>query len=70
VVAFRRRGWNPKDYKDWSRRLLAAGEAFVVPTTHKGETVTRFAVVNPETTAADIDSILDTMADELDEPDA
>jgi L-2,4-diaminobutyrate decarboxylase len=61
VVAFRRRGWTPQDYKDWSRRLLTAGEAFVVPTTHEGETVTRFAVVNPETTEADIDSILDTM---------
>jgi L-2,4-diaminobutyrate decarboxylase len=61
VVAFRRRGWAPQDYKDWSDRLLAAGEAFVVPTTHEGETVTRFAVVNPETTEADIDLILDTM---------
>ena len=62
VVAFRRRGWNPQDYKDWSAALLATGEAFVVPTTHEGETVTRFAVVNPETSEADIDSILDTMA--------
>jgi glutamate/tyrosine decarboxylase-like PLP-dependent enzyme len=61
VVAFRRRGWGPHEYKDWSRRLLASGEAFVVPTTHEGETVTRFAVVNPETTEADIDLILDTM---------
>jgi len=61
VVAFRRRGWGPQDYKDWSARLLAAGEAFVVPTTYEGETVTRFAVVNPETTEADIDLILDTM---------
>jgi L-2,4-diaminobutyrate decarboxylase len=63
VVAFRRRGWTPQDYNDWSRRLLAAGEAFVVPTTHEGETVTRFAVVNPETTEADIDAILDSMTD-------
>ena len=61
VVAFRRRGWGTQDYQDWSRRLLATGEAFVVPTTHEGETVTRFAVVNPETTEADIDLILDTM---------
>jgi L-2,4-diaminobutyrate decarboxylase len=61
VVAFRRRGWGAQDYQDWSRRLLATGEAFVVPTTHEGETVTRFAVVNPETTEADIDLILGTM---------
>ena len=62
VVAFRRQGWGPQDYKDWSRRLLAEGSAFVVATTHEGETVTRFAVVNPETTEADIAMILDTMA--------
>jgi L-2,4-diaminobutyrate decarboxylase len=62
VVAFRRQGWGPQDYKDWSGRLLAEGSAFVVSTTHQGETVTRFAVVNPETTEADIAMILDTMA--------
>jgi L-2,4-diaminobutyrate decarboxylase len=62
VVGFRRRGWTPPDYKAWSERLLAAGEAFVVATTHEGETVTRFAVVNPETTEADVVAILDTMA--------
>jgi L-2,4-diaminobutyrate decarboxylase len=61
VLAFRRRGWGPLDYKDWSRQLLADGRAFVVATTHEGETVTRFAVVNPETTEADIAMILDTM---------
>jgi L-2,4-diaminobutyrate decarboxylase len=62
VVAFRRRGWSPADYKAWSQRLLADGEGFVTATTHEGETVTRFAVVNPETTEADITAILDTMA--------
>jgi glutamate/tyrosine decarboxylase-like PLP-dependent enzyme len=62
VVAFRRVGWSPSDYKQWSQRMLLAGEAFVVPTTHAGETVTRFAIVNPETTEADIVAILDSMA--------
>jgi glutamate/tyrosine decarboxylase-like PLP-dependent enzyme len=62
VVAFRRVGWSPQQYKDWSARLLADGEGFVVATTHEGETVTRFAVVNPETSEADIAAILDTMA--------
>ena len=33
-----------------------------MPTTHEGETVTRFAIVNPQTTEADITAILDTMA--------
>jgi L-2,4-diaminobutyrate decarboxylase len=62
VVVFRRIGWTPQQYQVWSDRLLAANFAFVVPTTHEGETVTRFAVVNPRTTKSDINAILDTMA--------
>jgi L-2,4-diaminobutyrate decarboxylase len=62
VVVFRRLGWAPADYYDWSERLLRANFAFVTPTTHEGETVTRFAIVNPRTTEADIATILDTMA--------
>jgi glutamate/tyrosine decarboxylase-like PLP-dependent enzyme len=62
VVVFRRLGWNKENYYAWSDRLLAANFAFVLPTTHYGETVTRFAVVNPRTTEADVALILDTMA--------
>jgi L-2,4-diaminobutyrate decarboxylase len=62
VVVFRRIGWTPQKYQRWSDRLLLANYAFVVPTSHEGETVTRFAIVNPRTTEADISGILDTMA--------
>ncbi len=62
VVVFRRIGWTSAQYQDWSDRLLAANFAFVTPTAHDGETVTRFAIVNPRTTVADIQAILDTMA--------
>jgi L-2,4-diaminobutyrate decarboxylase len=62
VVVYRRTGWGPTDYHAWSARLLKEGTAFVVPTTHEGETVSRFAVVNPATTEDDIDTILETMA--------
>jgi glutamate/tyrosine decarboxylase-like PLP-dependent enzyme len=62
VVGFRRIGWDPATYHAWSRELLARDAGFVVPTTHLGETVTRLAVVNPETTEQDITEILDTMA--------
>jgi L-2,4-diaminobutyrate decarboxylase len=62
VVVFRRIGWTPQQYQVWSDRLLAANFAFVVPTTHDGETVTRFAIVNPRTSKSDINAILDTMA--------
>ena len=62
VVVFRRVGWSAADYQAWSDRMLADEFAFVVPTTHEGETLARFAVVNPATTEDDIRAILDTMA--------
>ena len=62
VVVFRRLGWSPAQYYDWSERLMKANFAFVTPSTHEGETITRFAIVNPRTTEGDISTILDTMA--------
>ena len=50
------------DYQEWSDRLLADQFAFVVPTSHAGETLTRFAIVNPRDHEDDITAILDTMA--------
>ena len=64
VVAFRRIGWDDAQYYAWSRRLLDAGTAFVVPTTHRGETVLRLAIVNPRSTEADVDVVLDSLRDE------
>ena len=62
VVVFRRHGWEPEDYQAWSEEMLREEFAFVVPTSHEGETVARFAIVNPTTTEDDIAAILDTMA--------
>jgi L-2,4-diaminobutyrate decarboxylase len=62
VVVFRRHGWEPEDYQVWSAEMLREELAFVVPTSHEGETVARFAIVNPTTTEDDICAILDTMA--------
>ena len=39
VVVFRRLGWTPAQYADWSDRLMRANFAFVQPTVHDGETV-------------------------------
>ncbi|CAO5157031.1 PLP-dependent enzyme, glutamate decarboxylase [Frankia sp. AiPs1] len=61
VVVFRRRGWTEADYHRWSEGLLRAGFAFVPPTCIDGETVARFAIVNPRTTPDDIGAILSTM---------
>jgi L-2,4-diaminobutyrate decarboxylase len=62
VVVFRRHGWEAEDYYAWSDEMLREEFAFVVPTSHDGETVARFAIVNPTTTEDDIAAILDTMA--------
>jgi L-2,4-diaminobutyrate decarboxylase len=62
VVVFRRHGWEPEDYQAWSSEMMREEFAFVVPTSHNGETVARFAVVNPTTSEDDIEAILDTMA--------
>ena len=62
VVVFRRIGWTPQDYEQWSQALLEAHYAFVTPTKHGEETVARFAIVNPRTCREDIVGILQTMA--------
>ena len=61
VVVFRRLGWSAEDYHRWSDAMLADEFAFVVPTTHEGETLARFAIVNPQTSEGDIRGILDAM---------
>jgi glutamate/tyrosine decarboxylase-like PLP-dependent enzyme len=61
VVAFRRLGWGPEDYERWCAALLAGGYALLTPTRHRGETIMRFAFVNPRTTVEDVRGILDTM---------
>ncbi len=62
VLLVRRPGWPPDRYQDWSEAVLAEGLAFCVPTTWRGETITRFCIVNPLTTVDDIRIVLDSMA--------
>lgn len=61
IVVFERIGWEQKDYDNWSAQLLAAGFAFVVPSSHKGKPNTRFAIVNPRTKFDDLVKILESM---------
>jgi L-2,4-diaminobutyrate decarboxylase len=63
IVLFRRVGWAPDDYQRWSDGELAAGRAFVVPTTWQGEVVLRLCIVNPRTTIDDIAAIIETLGD-------
>jgi glutamate/tyrosine decarboxylase-like PLP-dependent enzyme len=62
VVVFRREGWTLADYEAWSDRLLEEQHAFVVPSSHAGEPVLRFAIISPLTTFELLTGILDTLA--------
>jgi L-2,4-diaminobutyrate decarboxylase len=61
VLLFERAGWSGEDYVRWSARLLDDQIAFVTPTRHAGRVCTRFAIVNPLTTADDLALIIDSM---------
>jgi L-2,4-diaminobutyrate decarboxylase len=63
VVVFERNGWSQEQYDQWSEELLMSGEAFVLPSSHKGRPHLRFAIINPKTTFADLKHILDSLED-------
>lgn len=64
-VLFRRKGWVPMDYTNWTYKNHKEGIALVTPTKWKRkdtfETVARFCFINPDTTEEDIRVILKTM---------
>jgi glutamate/tyrosine decarboxylase-like PLP-dependent enzyme len=64
VVVFTKAGWTLKDYEAWSAKLLARGEAFVVPSSHLGKPNARFAIVNPRTELSALIGILNSMNEE------
>jgi glutamate/tyrosine decarboxylase-like PLP-dependent enzyme len=61
VLVFRRRGWSGADYDAWSEQLIGSGTAFVVPTRFQGEPAARIVILNPRTTLADVEMVLDSM---------
>lgn len=61
VVMFRRVGWSAEDHQVWSDRMLAAGEAFVVPSRWRDEPILRWCIVNPLTTAEDLRLVVDSL---------
>ncbi|WP_396600531.1 pyridoxal phosphate-dependent decarboxylase family protein [Algibacter sp. R77976] len=64
-VLYRRIGWEPQDYTNWTYDNHKKGFALVTPTKWKSgdafETVSRFCFINPDTTEKDIEMILETM---------
>ena len=63
VVLFRRLGWGAADYQRWSDDQLRRGASFVTPSGWGDETVLRWCIVNPLTTADDLAAIVDSLAD-------
>nr|BFF09628.1 hypothetical protein GCM10025699_09310 [Microbacterium flavescens] len=61
VVVFRREGWSAAEYQAWSDRLLDDQRGFVVPSSHAGEPVLRFAIISPLTTYELLVEILDSL---------
>jgi aromatic-L-amino-acid/L-tryptophan decarboxylase len=61
VLLVRRIGWQPHDYREWSRKLATAGTAFVVPTVWESETVARFATLHPHVSVQLFSELFDSM---------
>jgi glutamate/tyrosine decarboxylase-like PLP-dependent enzyme len=61
IVAFTRKGWTPAQYRQWSDALLEKQIGFIPPSKHAGESILRFAFVNPWTSMDDVQMILDTL---------
>ena len=65
-VLYRRKGWKPEEYTQWTYENHKKGFALVTPTKwlngNTFETVSRFCFINPDTTEKDIQMILDSMA--------
>ena len=61
IIAFTRTGWSASDYQEWSDQLLADQIGFIPPSSHHGQPILRFAIVNPWTKISDIQMILDRL---------
>ena len=61
IVAFKRIGWVAQDYENWSNTLLADQVGFIPPSSHHGQPILRFAIVNPWTKISDIEIILNRL---------
>lgn len=61
VLLFRRVGWDPETYSEWSQRLAREGVILCLPTTWHDEIVLRLAFVNPATNAERVIEVLETL---------
>jgi glutamate/tyrosine decarboxylase-like PLP-dependent enzyme len=61
IIAFTRKGWVAADYQKWSDQLLEDQVGFIPPSSHRGQPILRFAIVNPWTKISDISIILERL---------
>ena len=63
VVLWRRVGWTAHDYERMQDELLRRQIGFVTPTSWQGQTVGRFAFINPRTTLDMVRAMFDAVVD-------
>jgi L-2,4-diaminobutyrate decarboxylase len=63
VILFRRVGWDQARYDAWSDKALADDLTLTVASKWQGEHVLRFCFINPRTTLADVQMILDSLTE-------
>jgi hypothetical protein len=51
----------PAQYQQWADDLLEKQIGFIPPSKHAGESILRFAFVNPWTSMEDVQMILETL---------
>jgi glutamate/tyrosine decarboxylase-like PLP-dependent enzyme len=64
VVLFRRRGWEDRQYAEWSATQARAGTVLIVPTSWRGETCMRVCVIDPRTRLDRLVDLLEHMAED------
>jgi glutamate/tyrosine decarboxylase-like PLP-dependent enzyme len=62
VVVFRRLGWDAEQNQAWSDTILRDQRAFVLPTTHHGESVLRMVFLHPECPPSVADDVIASLA--------
>jgi glutamate/tyrosine decarboxylase-like PLP-dependent enzyme len=62
VVVFRRLGWDAELNQAWSDTMLRDQRAFVLPTTHHGESVLRMVFLHPECPPSVTDDVIASLA--------
>jgi len=63
ILCFRRRGHDDEQHAELRERLIRSGRAWITSTVLRGERVLRVTMMNPRTTEAHIDAMLDALCE-------